>query len=242
MKNFRRFNARAGLGVLTLVLVVVLAGWIHTPFDPLNGNLMERFSAPSASHWFGTDDFGRDVLSRLMAGGLVSLSVSAMSVVLAVSVGTVLGVLAGYIGGWWDRVNQLVLEAIMAFPSLLLALGMMSVIGPSKSSVVFALGVAYTPSVARIARGSAMAVKHRDYVIASRVMGSGHVWTLLRHVLPNCIAPLIVFSTTLFGSALLSESALSFLGLGVPPPAPTWGGMLADSRAALDPRMRGVGE
>jgi peptide/nickel transport system permease protein len=234
MSIFRRLNLLIGICLISLIAIVSLIGWIHPPYSPYDGDLLSPFSAPSATHWFGTDDFGRDELSRLMAGGAVSLSVSALSVVLAVIIGTVIGVLAGYVGGWWDRITLFLLETLMAFPGLLLALAIMTVIGPSKFGIVLALGLSFTPSVSRLARGSAMSIKHRDYVVASRVMGNPHWWTILRHVLPNCIAPLIVYSTSLFGSSLLAESALSFLGLGVPPPAASWGGMLADSRNSLD--------
>jgi peptide/nickel transport system permease protein len=234
MSFFRRINLVFGIVLITLVISVSAIGLIHTPYNPYDGDLLTPFSAPSAQHWFGTDDFGRDELSRLMVGGAVSLSISAISVMLAVAAGTAIGVLAGYAGGWWDRLTLFLLETVMAFPSLLLALAIMTVIGPSKIGLILALGLSFTPSVARLARGAAMSIKHRDYVVASRVMGNPHWWTIVRHVLPNCVAPLIVFSTALFGSSLLAGSALSFLGLGVPPPAASWGGMLADSRNSLD--------
>lgn len=234
MYILRRLNLLIGISLIALVAIVSLAGWLHPPYSPYDGDLLAPFGAPSAQHWFGTDDFGRDELSRLMVGGAVSLSVSALSVLMAVVLGTVLGVLAGYIGGWWDRATLLVLETLMAFPGLLLALAIMTVVGPSITGLVLALGLSFTPSVSRLVRGSAMSIKHRDYVVASRVMGNAHGWTIVRHVLPNCVAPLIVFSTSLFGSSLLAESALSFLGLGVPPPAASWGSMLADSRNSLD--------
>ena len=230
----KRSNAIIGVVFVGLALTLAIVGYIYTPYDPLDGNLMEKFQAPSLLHWFGTDDFGRDVLSRIMAGVGVSVAVSMGTLVFAMLGGTTLGVIAGYLGGWTDRVIMVVLEALMAFPGLLLALGIMSVIGASKGGVVLALGLAYTPSVARIARGAVFSLKERDYIIASRVMGNGGLWTVFKHVLPNCIAPLIIFSTSLFGSALLSESALSFLGFGVPAPAPSLGGMLADSSNVID--------
>jgi peptide/nickel transport system permease protein len=234
MTIFRRLNLLIGVGLIALVALVSLVGWLHPPYNPYDGDLLAPFGAPSVQHWLGTDDFGRDELSRLMIGGAVSLSVSAMSVLMAVVLGSVLGVLAGYIGGWWDRVTSLCLETLMAFPGLLLALAIMTVVGASITGLVLALGLSFTPSVARLVRAAAMSIKHRDYVVASRVMGNAHAWTVIRHVLPNCVAPLIVFSTSLFGSSLLAESALSFLGLGVPPPAASWGSMLADSRNSLD--------
>jgi len=234
MKLFKRINLLLGSVLVGVMLVVALAGLVHTPYNPIDVDLFARFAAPSAQHWFGTDEFGRDVFSRIMAGATVSLTISGASVLFALVAGTLIGIVSGYAGGWTDRLVMMLVEALMAFPGLLLALGIMTVLGPSKWGLVLALGLAYTPAVTRIARAGALSMRQRDFVIASQVMGNGALWTLGRHVLPNCVTPLLVFSTTLFGSALLAESALSFLGLGVPPPAPTWGGMLADSRSAMD--------
>lgn len=232
--NFRRINLLIGVLFVGLVLVLAVAGYFYTPYDPLDGDLMAKFGPPSAAHWMGTDEFGRDVLSRIMAGAGVSVAVSLGTVLFATTAGTVVGVLTGYLGGWTDRIVMVFLESLMAFPGLLLALGIMAIVGPSKFGVVLALGLAYTPSVARIARATVFSLRQRDFVIASQAMGNSGLWTVSRHILPNCIAPLIVFSTALFGSALLAESALSFLGLGVPPPAPSWGGMLSDARNSME--------
>lgn len=234
MRVFRRINLVLGATLVGALFVLALAGLVHTPYDPLDVDLFSRFAAPSAQHWFGTDEFGRDVLSRIMAGATVSLAVSALSVLCALVAGTTIGTVSGYVGGWVDRLVMMAVEALMAFPGLLLALGIMTVLGPSRWGVVLALGLAYTPSVTRLARAGALSLRQRDFVVASMAMGNGGTWTLFRHVLPNSAAPLLIFATTLFGSALLAESALSFLGLGVPPPSPTWGGMLADSRNAMD--------
>jgi peptide/nickel transport system permease protein len=234
MKSFKSINLLLGTALVGALVLIALAGLVHTPYNPVDVDLSARFAAPSAQHWFGTDEFGRDVLSRIMAGATVSLTVSTLSVILALAGGTVIGTVSGYVGGWTDRFVMMFVEALMAFPGLLLALGIMTVLGPSKWGVMMALGLAYTPSVTRLARGGALSLRQRDFVIASQAMGNSGPWTLFRHVLPNCFSPLLVFSTTLFGSALLAESALSFLGLGVPAPAPTWGGMLADSRSAMD--------
>ncbi|KOF51912.1 peptide ABC transporter permease [Achromobacter sp. DMS1] len=234
MNIFKNTNALLGGLLVGAVVLMALVGLVYTPHDPLEGDLLARFSPPSAQYWLGTDEFGRDVLSRLMAGAGVSVAVSLCSVALALALGTAVGVTAGYAGGWADRGIMVLVESVMAFPGLLLALGIMTVLGPSKWGVVLALGLAYTPSVARIARGAALSLRQRDFVVASRATGHGGLWTVFRHVLPNCVAPLLIFSTSLFGSALLAESALSFLGLGVPPPLATWGGMLSESRNAMD--------
>jgi peptide/nickel transport system permease protein len=232
--TFKRINLTVGSAVVGALLLIALVGTVYTPYDPIDGDLVARFSAPSWQHWMGTDEFGRDVLSRIMGGAGVSVAVSLGAVLSAILCGASIGVLTGYIGGWFDRIAMILLESLMAFPGLLLALGIMAIIGPSKLGVVLALGLAYTPSVARIARATVFSLRQRDFVIASQAMGNSGLWTLGRHILPNCVAPLIIFSTSLFGSALLAESALSFLGLGVPPPAPSWGGMLSDARNSME--------
>ncbi|WP_420213044.1 ABC transporter permease [Burkholderia aenigmatica] len=234
MNAFKRTNLILGASLIVPLAVVAVIGSVYTPYGPTEVDLVSRYGAPSLTHWLGTDEFGRDVLSRIMAGATITLSVSALSVLLALLCGTTIGVISGYAGRWVDRVLMMIVEALMAFPGLLLALGLMTILGTSTWSVVLALGLAYTPSVMRIARSSTLALRQREYVVASRAMGNSGAWTVLRHVLPNCLPPLLVFSTTLFGSAILAQSALSFLGLGVQPPAPTWGGMLADSRSAMD--------
>jgi peptide/nickel transport system permease protein len=156
-----------------------------------------------------------------------------LTVVLALAIGVVLGTIGGYFRGWPDRVLMSVTDALLAFPGILLALGLLAVFGPNAAGLVCALGLAFSPSVARIVRGTVMSIRERDFVDASRLMGNSHLETIRRHVLPNSIAPLTVLATSMLGWALLAESALSFLGLGVAPPAPTWGNMLSASRAFL---------
>lgn len=231
---FKRLNLAIGVVLVGWLVLTALVGLVYTPYDPTAVNLVTRYGPPSLQHWFGTDEFGRDVLSRVMAGAAVSVTVSIGSTLFALVAGATLGTVSAYVGGWLDRLVLMFTDALMAFPGLLLALGIMTVVGASKSSVVLALGLAYTPSVTRLAHSGTLSLRSRDFVVASQAMGNSGAWTLWRHVVPNIVAPLLVFSTSLFGSALLAESALSFLGLGVPPPAPTWGGMLADSRDAID--------
>jgi len=227
---FRRPNAMAGGVLLGVMLVAAIVGHVYTPYDPVANDLLTRLKAPSSAHWLGTDEWGRDVLSRLLFGAGVSMSISFFTVVAAVVSGTLVGVATGYFGGWFERGAMAILDALLAFPSLIMALGMMTVFGPSRTGVIAALALAYMPSVARVVRSSVLSVREKEFVEASRVMGNSEVFTMLRHVLPNCLAPIIVLATALFGWALLAESALSFLGLGVPPPASSWGGMLSDSR------------
>ena len=225
-----RPNAAIGATLLTLVFVAALVGALWTPYDPVGNDLAVRLKAPSAAHWLGTDEWGRDVLSRLLVGASTSVGISLATVVLAVGAGVLIGAIVGFYGGWVDRVASAFLDALLAFPGLFFAMAMIVVFGPSKYGVVFALGLNYLPSVARVVRGTVLSVREREFVDASRVMGNAELFTLLRHVLPNCIAPVTVLATMLFGWALLAESSLSFLGLGVPPPAPSWGGMLSDAR------------
>lgn len=220
----------AGLAVVvTLAIVAVCAPWL-VPYDPLALDLRARLAPPGGAHLLGTDEFGRDLLSRLMIGAQVSISVALLTVMLALLVGTGLGILAGYFRGWTDRIISVLNDAALAFPGLLLALGIMAVAGASVTTMVLALGFAFAPAVLRVTRGAVMSTREREFVEASKVMGNSETVTMWRHVLPNCIGPLTVLATSMFGWVILAESALSFLGLGVPPPAPSWGNMLAAAR------------
>jgi peptide/nickel transport system permease protein len=226
-------NALIGGTIIGVVAIAALIGAVWTPYDPLAIDFMARLAPPGGAHWLGTDEFGRDVLSRLMAGASTSAWISLLTVILAVGAGTALGVFTGFVRGWVDRVLMAFNDALLAFPGILLALGLLAVFGANKYGIIFALGIAYIPSVARVVRGTVLSLREREFVEASRVMGNSEAYTMWRHILPNCIAPLTVLATSLFGWVLLAESALSFLGLGVPPPAPTWGNMLAASRAFI---------
>lgn len=226
-------NAMIGGTLVGLFVTASLFGLFWTPYDPLAINFQQRLTAPSAAHWLGTDEFGRDVLSRVLAGaansGLICLTTSFM----AVTAGAIIGVLTGYIRGWFDRMVMAVNDTLLAFPGILMALGLLAVLGANLWGIVLALSLAYMPSVVRVVRSTVMSLREREFVAASRVMGNSELFTMARHVLPNCLAPLIILATTLFGWILLAESGLSFLGLGVPPPAPTWGNMLAGSRTFM---------
>ena len=223
-------NAIVGGTLIGILLVSACIGALWTPYDPLKLSFREKLAAPSALHWLGTDEFGRDVLSRLMAGAATSVWISILTVTLAVIAGTTIGLFSGYMRGWTDRIIMAFNDALLAFPGILLALGLLAVVGANKYGIIVALGIAYTPSVARVVRGTVLSLREREFIAASRVMGNSEGFTMARHILPNCIAPLTVLATSMFGYVLLAESALSFLGLGVPPPAPTWGNMLAGSR------------
>ncbi len=233
-RQLSRPNALVGVTIMVTVGLAALIGEFYTPYDPLTLSIRDRLAPPSPEHLMGTDHFGRDVFSRLLKGAGVSLSVSAMTTAFALGVGVLVGAVIGFFGGLLDRLAMALVDALLAFPGLMLALGIMAVLGPDKYGVVLALGIAYTPSVVRVVRGQVLSIRKREYVEASAAMGNGALYTLLRHVVPNCVGPLTVLGTALFAFALLSESALSFLGLGVPPPEASWGGMLADSRQYIN--------
>lgn len=229
-RSFRRVGAVVGTLLVGAVLLMALVGALATPFDPILIDARARLLGPSAAHWLGTDEWGRDVASRVLAGAVTSVSVALATAAIATAAGALVGATAGYLGGWTDRIVLAVADALLAFPALILALGTVALVSASASAVVLALSVAYAPSVTRVVRSAVVAMKERDFVTASRVMGNGQLYTMLRHILPNTVGTVIVLATSLFGWSVLAESSLSFLGLGVPPPAPSWGGMLADSR------------
>lgn len=226
-------NGVVGASLVGILAAVALLSLFFTPFDPLALDFDARLQPPGPVYWLGTDEFGRDVLSRLMAAAATSAGVSLLTVAVALTLGSLVGGIAGYFGGVVDRVASVCIDAVMSIPALLLALGLMAAVGPMRWGVVVALGLAYTPSIARVVRSQVLSLAAREFVEASRVLGNSSAYTLVRHVAPNCITPATVIATAVFGNALLAETALSFLGLGVPPPSPTWGGMLADGREYL---------
>jgi peptide/nickel transport system permease protein len=223
-------NALLGLLIVGIVVAAAILGAFWTPFDPLKINFAMRLKAPGGAYLLGTDEFGRDELSRLMRGASSSVWISLLTVTFSIVVGTAIGVLTGFVRGWTDRIIMAFNNALLAFPGLLLALGLLAVVGANKYGIILALGLAYTPSVTRIVRGTVLSLREKEFIESSRVLGNSELYTMFRHVLPNCVAPLTVLATSMFGWVILAESALSFLGLGVPPPAPTWGNMLASAR------------
>ena len=229
-----RANTAIGGALMALLVGTAVTAALWTPFDPLRINLRARLQPPSQLHWLGTDEFGRDVLSRVMVGAGTSVVIALLTVLLAVAAGTAIGCASGYVRGWTDRIIMAVNDALLAFPGILLALAVMIVVGANKVGLVLALGLAYIPSVVRVVRGTVLSIREKEYIEASRVIGNSEVYSMFRHVMPNAIAPVAVLATSMFGWVLLAESALSFLGLGVPPPAPTWGNMLAASRPFME--------
>jgi len=219
-----------GFGLVGILLAVVLLGFVWLPYDPLAIDLDHTLAAPSLAHWLGTDEFGRDVATRAMLGARISVLIAIQTVAISVVIGTALGLVAGFLRGWTERVLMTFSDALLAFPGILLALALIAVMGSSRHSIVIALAIAYLPATIRVVRGSVISIREREYVEASRVAGDSAVYTMWRHVLPNALPPILVLATSLFGWVILSESALSFLGVGVPPPLPTWGNMLSSAR------------
>ena len=225
---------RLGAALTACLVFAILLSLAWTPYDPIAIDLAHPLAAPSLAHLLGTDEFGRDVVSRAMLGGRISAMIAACVVLAAISAGTAIGVVAGTLGGWADRALMTLIDAILAFPGILLALALIAVLGSGSGSIVLALSIAYLPSVTRVVRGAVLSVREREYVEASKAAGDGLFYTMARHVMPNVLPSIIILATSLFGWSLLSESALSFLGVGVPPPAPTWGNMLSASRPYMD--------
>ncbi|MEX0887745.1 MAG: ABC transporter permease [Phycisphaeraceae bacterium] len=229
----RLLSNKAAVLALAIVLVIVVtaaaAPWL-APYDPQTPHYGDALrAAPSVDHWLGTDGLGRDILSRLIHGARISLTVAGFSVVIALAAGTLLGMLAGYFGGWLDEVISRITDMMFAFPDIVLALVIMAVLGGgSQTNLIIAIAIVYTPIFTRIARGAVLAIKGQPFIEAAHALGLGHRRIILRHVTPNILAPLTVQVTLSLAFAILAEAALSFLGLGVEPHAPSWGNMLLD--------------
>jgi peptide/nickel transport system permease protein len=227
----RRRATLIGLALVSGVLFVgvlspLLAG------DPLRIDVARRLTAPGQTHWFGTDDVGRDVWSRVVYGARLSLLVGAAVVALSF----VMGLGCGLIAGYYRRLDNLVMrvmDGLMAFPAIILAIALMASLGPSVLNVIVAIGIVYAPRVARIVRGSVLVIRETAYVEAARALGASDIVVIARHVLPNCLSPVIVQASFVFAAAVLTEAALSFLGVGVPPYVPSWGNILAEGRLYL---------
>jgi peptide/nickel transport system permease protein len=239
MKALREFlsqhpTGRWGFALTILLIVLALAAPWLAPADPTAQNLAGRLAAPSASHWMGTDELGRDILSRLIYGARVSMLVSISVVAGAGVLGLAIGAVAGYFGGWFDRfVNIILINAFLSFPGILLAIAFAAFLGPGIDKVIFALIITGWSGYARLARAQILQAKEMEYVLAARSLGASHVRILLRHLLPNILQPLLVQATVAMAGAILAESTLSFLGLGVLAPTPSWGAMLNDARSHL---------
>ncbi len=228
----RRRTAVIGAILVTLNLAVAVSAPILARWDPLALDVKARLSPPGARHWFGTDDVGRDVWSRVIYGARLSIVVGASVVAAAFAGGLLFGLVSGYYRAL-DNVLMRVMDGLMAFPGIILAIALMAALGPSLVNVIAALGVVYVPRVARIVRGSVLIIRETAYVEAARALGSPDLRLMSRHILPNCLSPVIVQGTFIFAAAVLGEAALSFLGVGVPPQIPSWGNVLAEGRLYL---------
>ena len=219
------------------LLVVALIGWAYTPYPPARQEITSRLLPPSWAHLLGTDHLGRDTFSRLMEGARYSLIVGVLAVGMGAVCGTALGMIAGYFGPWIDEVLMRVVDFIMGFPIILLAILIVAVFGPGMRNSMIAIGVANVPVFARLMRGSLLSLKEEDFVVAARASGAGASWVLLAHLLPHLVTPLLIQGTASLGTAILADAGLSYLGLGVQPPHASWGRMVYEARAflALDP-------
>ncbi len=222
----RRRTAIFGLGVVVFFILLAILAPLVSPYDPLKTDFLLVRKAPSALHWFGTDEIGRDVLSRVIWGARASLLAGLVSVSLALAVGVPLGLVSGYVGGFLDGLLMRLIDAMLAIPFLILAIALAAFLGPSLSNAMIAIGVSQTPIFARLTRGQVLSVKHEDYIEAARALGNPHRRIMLRHILPNIIPPILVQATLASAAAIIAEATLSFLGLGQQPPDPSWGSML----------------
>ncbi len=228
----RRGAVFGGAVILAMVALALLAPLI-APYDPIATSWSAVRKAPSAAHWLGTDESGRDVLSRVIWGARASLLAGVISVTIAMAVGVPLGMAAGYLGGVADALIGRLTDAMLAIPFLILAIALAAFLGPSLDNAMIAIGVSSTPIFIRLTRGQVMAVKVEDYVEAARALGNPHLRIALRHIFPNIVPPLLVQATLAVAAAIIAEAALSFLGLGQQPPAPSWGSMLNTAQRFL---------
>jgi ABC-type dipeptide/oligopeptide/nickel transport system permease subunit len=213
------------IGLGGLILLALLAP-ILAPFDPTRLNYEALLQPPDPDHWFGTDQLGRDLLSRILWGGRLSLAVSFLGIVLGLVSGSLIGLVAGTYGGWLDAALMRAVDVLLAFPTLLLLLSLVALWGPGLTTLVIALGISAMPGYARLVRGSTLAIKNQEYIVAAQVIGASKRRIMTRHILPHLAGILLIYNTTDWGSAILLAAGLSFLGLGAQPPSPEWGAML----------------
>lgn len=229
----RRPLALAGAVVVTLFTVLALFAPLFAPYNPTATDFLAVRQAPSAAYLLGTDDVGRDVLSRVIFGARASLTAGVISVVIAFALGVPLGLAAGFYGGWLGEAVMRLTDAVLAFPFLILAIALAASLGPSLQNAMVAIGVASAPTFVRLTRGQVLSVKGEDYVQAARAVGGGDLRVVARHILPNTFSPLLIQASLTVAQAIIAESALSFLGLGVQPPTPSWGSMLNTAKGFM---------
>lgn len=222
--------AMVGLLILSIVALLAIFADVVAPHDPNLQDYMAAMKGPGRDHWLGTDNFGRDILSRIIYGGQISLRLGVLGTLIGASIGSVLGAVAGFFGGWVDTLIMRVLDIQMAFPGILLAIIVIAIMGDSEINVILAIGVFSLPTFARVIRGTFLVLREQDYVLAARSVGADSGRILFRHLLPNSLSPILVLSTIRLGTAILTAASLGFLGLGVRPPSPEWGTMLSEGR------------
>lgn len=221
-------GAAAGVILIIMVIIAIIGPWI-TPYDPLDSNVRDRLQAPSMKYLMGTDNLGRDIFSRIIAGTRIAIFIGVLSAFIGSTAGVLLGVISGYLGGRFDLYFQRLMDMIMAFPYLILAIAIMAVLGPSIPNVILAISFPMIPVSNRIARSVAISVKEATFIESARSIGAGQMRIIFRHVLPNAVAAYLVVLTATLGAAILAEASLGFLGLGVPPPHPSWGRALNEA-------------
>ncbi|MDF2556599.1 MAG: binding-protein-dependent transporter inner rane component [Bacillales bacterium] len=225
--------ALVGLGIVFFFIVIAIFAPLLTSYAPDSQNLADRLLPPSASHYFGTDDFGRDLFTRVVYGARLSLWVGFLSVLGSALIGTFLGIVAGYYGKWLDTIISRFFDILLAFPSILLAIAIVAILGPSLQNALIAIAIVNVPTFGRLVRSKVLSVKQEEYILAARAIGMGDTRILTHHILPNSIAPVIVQGTLAIATAIIEAAALGFLGMGAQAPMPEWGKMLADSRQYL---------
>lgn len=223
----------AGLFILFIVVIAILAPWI-VPYDPENFFDYDKLNQPpSWEHWMGVDSLGRDIMSRIIMGARISLAAGFISVALGMIFGTVLGLLAGYYEGWIDRLVMRLSDVLLAFPGILLAIGVIAVLGPSMLNVIIAVAVFSVPTFARLVRGNTLSLKNMTYVEAARSIGASDFTILFKHILPGTISPIVIYATMRIGTSIITAASLSFIGMGAQPPTPEWGAMLNEARSDM---------
>jgi peptide/nickel transport system permease protein len=230
---FRNKLAVTGMVIMGTFLLTAIFAPVLAPYDPIKQELVLRRRPPSQEHWLGRDDLGRDILSRIIFGARLSLQVGVLSVGFAIVIGAIVGAAAGFAGGWVDSIVMRLMDIMLAFPALLLALAIVTILGPGLLNMLYAIGIVSIPAYARIVRASVLSVKEQDYVLAARAIGVPPFRLLFRNVMPNALTPIIVSGTLGIGTAILDAAGLSFLGLGAQPPQPEWGAMLGQGRYAV---------
>jgi peptide/nickel transport system permease protein len=226
-------SAVVGFVIIAAMVIIALTAPYIAPYDPIKISLRERLSEPSMVHLFGTDEMGRDILSRVMHGARISLRIGVLVIGIAGGLGAVIGAVAGYLGRQADNIIMRVMDVILSFPPLVLAMALAAALGPNLNNAILAVAFVMIPKFARMVRGEALAVKEKQFIAAARASGAGSMWIILHHIIPNCFSSIIILATLLLGETILIAASLSFIGLGAQPPVPEWGAMISVGRKFL---------